>query len=98
MNDDKYIYLQNRHIGYKMFRTIQIRFERTADLVQTVSVFNQACQRVLDWGQQNKQYNKTTLHRATYRDIRTDFPLLPSALVQTARDQASEMMRRCCVE
>ena len=77
-----------------MFRTIKIRLERTADLVQTVSVFNQACQRVLDWGRQNKQYNKTRLHRATYRGIRTDLPSLPSALVQTARDQASEMMRR----
>jgi putative transposase len=77
-----------------MFRTVKIRLERTADLVQTVSVFNQACQWVLDWGYQNKQYNKTTLHRATYRSIRTNFPSLPSALVQTARDQASEMMRR----
>ncbi|MCX6652059.1 MAG: transposase [Methanomassiliicoccales archaeon] len=77
-----------------MFRTIKIRLERTADLVQTVSVFNQACQRVLVWGQQNHEYNKTRLHRATYRGVRTDFPTLPSALVQTARDQASEMMRR----
>lgn len=77
-----------------MFRTIKIRLERTADLVQTVSTFNQACQRVLDWGQQNKQYNKTRLHRATYREIRKEFPLLPSALVQTARDQASEMMHK----
>ena len=77
-----------------MFRTIEICLERTADLVQTVSVFNQACQRILDWGQANKQYNKTTLHRATYRDIRTDFPSLPSALVQTARDQASEILRQ----
>ncbi len=86
--------MQNSQARYIMFRTIEIRLERTADLVQIVSVFNQACQRVLDQGQQNEQYNKTTLHRATYRDIRTDLPLLPSALVQTARDQASEMMRR----
>lgn len=77
-----------------MFRTIRIRLERTADLVQTVRVFNQACQRVLDWGQENHEYNKTWLHRATYRGVRIDHPSLPSALVQTARDQASEMMRR----
>ena len=77
-----------------MFRTIKMRLERTTGLVQTVSVFNQACQRVLDWGQQNHEYNKTRLHHATYRGIRTDFPSLPSGLVQTARDQASEMMRR----
>jgi putative transposase len=78
----------------KMFRTIKIRLERTADLVQTVSVFNQACQRVLDWGYGNKEYNKTRLHRATYRGIREDCPSLPSALVQTARDQASDMLKR----
>ncbi len=50
-----------------MFRTINIRLERTDDLVQTVSVFNKACQRVLDWGQMNKQYNKYKLDRATYK-------------------------------
>jgi predicted transposase len=77
-----------------MFRTIKIRLQRTADLVQTVAVFNQACQRVLDWGYRNKDFNKTRLHRATYRDIRTDLPTLPSALVQTARDQASDMLKR----
>ncbi len=77
-----------------MFRTIKIRLERANDLVQTVIVFNQACQRVLDWGYENREYNKTKLHRATYRGIRTDLPSLPSALVQTARDQASDMLKR----
>ena len=77
-----------------MFRTIKIRLQRTADLVQTVMVFNQACQRVLDWGYMNHKYNKTILHRATYRGIREEFSSLPSALVQTARDQASEMLKR----
>jgi len=77
-----------------MFRTIKIRLQRTADLVQTVAVFNQACQRVLDWGYENKHYNKTQLHRATYKGIREEFPSLPSALVQTARDQASDMLKR----
>lgn len=78
----------------KMFRTIKIRLERTADLVRTVAIFNQACQRVLDWGYENKEYNKTRLNRATYRGIRSELPTLPSALVQTARDQASDMLKR----
>ena len=77
-----------------MFRTVTIRLERTDDLVQTVSVFNKACQLVLDWGQANKEYNKYKLDRATYKGIREDFPSLPSALVQTAKDQASEMLKR----
>ncbi len=84
----------NTAIPNKMFRTIKIRLERTADLVQTVGVFNLACQRVLDWGHANHEYNKTRLHRATYRSVRDDFPTLPSALVQTARDQGSDMLKR----
>lgn len=77
-----------------MFRTIKIRLERSADLVQTVAAFNQAYQRVLDWRYENKHYNKTQLHRATDNGIREVFPSLPSALVQTARDQAREMLKR----
>jgi hypothetical protein len=37
-------------------------------------VFDQACQRVLDWGYEIKEYNKTRLHRATYRGVREDLP------------------------
>ncbi len=78
-----------------MFRTIRIRLERTSDLVQTVAMFNRACQRVLYWGNVNHEYSKTRLHRATYRSIRTDLLSLPSALVQTARDQASDLLKQC---
>lgn len=37
---------------------------------------------------------KPKLHRATYKGIREGSPSLPSALVQTAPDQASEMLKR----
>ncbi|WP_049796311.1 RNA-guided endonuclease InsQ/TnpB family protein [Methanomassiliicoccus luminyensis] len=77
-----------------MFRTVKILLEHTVELVETVSLFNQACQRVLDWGQANKQHNKYKLDRATYYDAREEFPSLPSPLVQTARDQASDMLKR----
>jgi len=39
-------------------------------------------------------YNKTRLNRATYKDLREKYPTLPSALHQTARDQASDMLKR----
>jgi IS605 OrfB family transposase len=57
-------------------------------------VFNLACQEVLDYGYEAKDYNKTHLNRGTYKTIRKKYPTLPSALVQTARDQASDMLKR----
>jgi hypothetical protein len=40
------------------------------------------------------QNDKTRLHRATYTGIRENFPSLPSPPVQTATDQASDMLKR----
>lgn len=77
-----------------MIRTIKIQLEKSNNLIQTVRVFNQACQKVLDYGFDNKMINKTHLNRGTYKDVRHKYPTLPSALVQTARDQASDMLKR----
>ena len=49
---------------------------------------------VLDYGSTHKTYNKDKLNKATYRQVRAAVPNLPSALVQTARDEASEMLLR----
>jgi IS605 OrfB family transposase len=77
-----------------MFRTIKVALPANAVLVQTAHAFNEACQIVLNNGSQHKTYNKNTLNRATYRLVRQALPNLPSALVQTARDEASEILRR----
>lgn len=63
-------------------------------LLQTAVAFNKACQIVLNYGSHHKTYNKNVLNRETYRQVRTKVPHLPSALVQTARDEASEMLKR----
>lgn len=76
-----------------MLRTIKIKLNGSNDLLQTVRVFNIACQEVLDYGYGAKDYNKTRLNRETYKSIREKYPTLPSALVQTARDQASDMLK-----
>jgi IS605 OrfB family transposase len=77
-----------------MFRTIKVALPFEDALVQTALAFNAACQIVLNYGSQCKTYNKNTLNKATYRKAREAIPILPSALVQTARDEASEMLRR----
>ena len=65
-----------------------------SSLIETGRQFREACQMVLDYGFAEKTYNKNKLNRATYEDIRKAIPTLPSALVQTARDAASEALKQ----
>ena len=53
---------------------------------------------VLDYGFSAKTFNKNKLNRATYEDVRKKMPTLPSALVQTARDAASESLKQTDLE
>jgi putative transposase len=77
-----------------MYRTLKIKLDKSNELVQTAKIWNAACQDVIDYGFAAHDYNKTRLNKATYRDLRTKYPTLPSALHQTARDQASDMLKR----
>jgi IS605 OrfB family transposase len=77
-----------------MFRTVKVKLPFENSLVQTAVAFNKACQTVLDYGSTHKIRNKAKLNKATYRQVREAIPNLPSALVQTARDEASEMLLR----
>jgi IS605 OrfB family transposase len=77
-----------------MFRTVKVALHADVALVQTALAFNEACQIVLNHGSQHRTYDKNALNRATYRKVREALPSLPSALVQTARDEASEILRR----
>lgn len=63
-------------------------------LLKTANMYTQACQLALDYGFRNKTCNKKKLNAGTYRHIRKQLPLLPSSLVQCARDQAAEMLKR----
>ena len=77
-----------------MFRTIKLKLPYDSSLVETGKQFMKACQIVLDYGFAEKTYNKNRLNRGTYRDVREKIPTLPSALVQTARDAASESLKQ----
>ncbi len=77
-----------------VFRTIKVALPCDNSLIQTATAFNRACQIVLDYGSQIKTYNKNKLNRETYRMVRAAIPNLPSGLVQTARDEASQMLKR----
>jgi putative transposase len=77
-----------------VFRTVKVKLPFENSLLQTAVAFNRACQMALDYGSPHKTYNKDKLNKATYHQVREAIPTLPSALVQTARDEASEILLR----
>jgi transposase, IS605 OrfB family, central region len=78
-----------------VFRTIKVKLIGNIDpLLKTAILYTQACQLALDYGFMNKTHNKKKLNAGTYRCIRKQLPLLPSSLVQCARDQAAELLKR----
>ena len=83
-----------------MFRTIKLKLPYVPSLLETGRQFMEACQMVLNYGFTEHTFNKNKLNRCTYKDVRKAIPTLPSALVQTARDTASEALKqtRFCEE
>ena len=77
-----------------MFRTIKLKLPYDKSLLETGERFREACRKVLDYGFSAHTFNKNKLNGATYEDIRKAIPTLPSALVQTARDTASESVKQ----
>ncbi|MHB8372770.1 MAG: RNA-guided endonuclease TnpB family protein, partial [Thermoplasmataceae archaeon] len=77
-----------------MFRTIKLKLPYDSSLLETGKRFREACQIVLNYGFSEHTYNKNKLNRATYESVRKEIPTLPSALVQTARDTASESLKQ----
>ncbi|MBD2185830.1 RNA-guided endonuclease InsQ/TnpB family protein [Aerosakkonema funiforme] len=47
----------------------------------------------IDWSLANRTYNKNKAHKDLYRSLRGQFPCVPSALVQTVRDNALEAIK-----
>jgi hypothetical protein len=45
---------------------------------------------ILDYGFENKTFNKNMINNGAYRNVRERIPTLPPALVQTAKDTASK--------
>ena len=77
-----------------MFRTIKLKLPYDTSLLETGKRFREACQIVLDYGFFEKTFNKNKLNKGTYKNVREKIPTLPSALVQTARDTASESLKQ----
>jgi IS605 OrfB family transposase len=77
-----------------MQRTIKIFLKEDKDLIETIKIFSKARQYINDVGFKKKINNKTKLDKLTYRKIKKLYPLLPTGLIQTARDVAFESIKR----
>ncbi|MGC8581918.1 MAG: hypothetical protein ACP5RS_03725 [Thermoplasmata archaeon] len=75
-----------------MFRTIKLKLPYNNALIETSKQFKEATQIVLDYGVENKTFNKNMLNKGTYRTVKDRIPTLPYALVQSSKDTASEAL------
>jgi IS605 OrfB family transposase len=81
-------------ITNKLFTTISIKLDNFVEFKETMKIYNQICQEIIDFGWEEGSYNKTTLHNGTYKKLRLKYPKFSSAMVQTARDNAGEILKR----
>jgi IS605 OrfB family transposase len=81
-------------ITNKQFTTVIIKIGKYEELEYTTKLFNKICQEIIDYGWENKTWNKNKLHTGTYKMLREKYPKFSSAMLQTARDQASEIVKR----
>lgn len=78
----------------KLFSTITIKLGKYQEFESTMKTYNNICQEIIDYGWDNQTYNKNKLHYGTYKNIREKYPKFSSGMVQTARDNASEILKR----
>ncbi len=79
-----------------MLRTVSVPVdlpkERFFSLMsQCAEIFNAH----IDWALEQKTYNKSKAHRDLYRQLRLNYPDVPSALLQATRDNALEAIKQC---
>ncbi len=82
------------YYSISMQRTIKIKLLNDNDLIETIRIFSKARQYVNDIGFKKKIFNKNKLNKLTYKKIKKLYPNLPTGLIQTARDVASESIKR----
>jgi IS605 OrfB family transposase len=77
-----------------MQRTVKIKLENDIDLVKTIEQYAIIKQWICNYGLQKKSFNKNKLHKWTYKKLKKLYPDMPTGILQTARDVASETLKR----
>ncbi|MHA2223748.1 MAG: hypothetical protein ACXAC8_00870 [Candidatus Hodarchaeales archaeon] len=76
-----------------MLSTIHCPLPPDDALVQTIKVYNEVVQYVLDIGWEIRENYKGRLRQKTYYEVRKKYSLLQSSLVLCARDQVSTLLK-----
>lgn len=77
-----------------MQRTVRLTIDENPTVRRTIVAFNAVCNLFLRLGSVNCRRSKKWLQEAGYRQVRRRWPELQSSLVQGARDQAAEILKR----
>ena len=77
-----------------MLSTLIIDIGNREEILPTLITYNKLCQSIIDRGWEEHTFNKNKLHHSTYKNNRANFPTIQSSLHQTARDQASDILKR----
>jgi len=77
-----------------MKRTVSTRVNLPSErflplMIQCAEIFNAH----VDWALANSTYNKNKAHKQLYHPLRLQYPSVPSALLQTVRDNALEAIK-----
>jgi IS605 OrfB family transposase len=62
-------------------------------LIETLEQYKHCVDKVFEYGFTNRSTSGSTLHKATYHQLRADYPNLPSALVCVARVKVTECLK-----
>jgi len=75
-------------------RTVRVTVEASPEVVETIRLYNLACNLFLRLGFVNHKRSKKALQALGYYAVRRRWPALNSSSVQCARDQAAEILKR----
>ncbi len=81
-------------ITNKLFTTVSIKLDYYREFEETMKTYNKICQEIINFGWEQKSFNKNVLHNGTYKTLRLKYTKFSSAMVQTARDNAGEILKR----
>lgn len=76
-----------------MHRTVSLAIKLPTEFLNFIETCNEIYNEYIEWIFTNNSYNKNKIHVATYGSIRKKYPSIPSALIQTIRDTASENVK-----
>jgi putative transposase len=76
-----------------MQRTISLKIEMPKEFADYLATCATIFNRYVAWSFDTKSYNKNKAHKELYAALRTEYPEVPSAIIQSIRDTALESIK-----